>query len=122
MSLTCDCDYDPEPGAVMWEWSSDYSTLNTIRTRKCCSCGEVIQPGDLVAAFDRYKVPDCQAEWNIYGEDEWQGPSRATWYHCEPYADQMFNLQALGFCLSISDNMQDLLKEYVRDYGKGPLK
>lgn len=117
MSLTCECDYDPEPGDVCWWWPNDYATLSTKRARKCCSCGEKIAPGETVAAYHRYKIPDYDIEIDIYGEDGDTGPARATWYHCEKCADLCFSLQDLGFCLNISDNMPILALEYAETYG-----
>lgn len=117
MSLTCYCDYEPDPGAVSWIWPDDYSTLSTARARKCCSCGERIAPGDLVAAYHRYKVPEYPIEIGIYGDDGDDGPRRATWYHCERCADLCFSLLDLGFCLYIGDDMRGLVREYAEMRG-----
>lgn len=118
MSLSCSCEYYPEAGSVMWEWPTDYTPLNTKRSRNCCSCGDKIATGSLVAAFHRYKVPEYQIEINLYGEDGDQGPHRATQYHCERCADLMFSLLDLGFeCISIYDDMRGLGKEYANIYG-----
>lgn len=117
MSLTCDCDYDPEPGMVCWSWSNDYSVLETKTSRTCCSCGTKLVPGDLVAAYPRFKIPEYDIEINIYGEWGDDGPSRATWYHCEECADLALSLRELGFCFDISDNMRGLTREYAEMYG-----
>ena len=118
MTLSCYCDYDwPEPGSVRWFWPNDYSTLQTKRSRKCCSCGERIEGGATVAAYTRYKVPEFEIELSIYGEGGDDGPPRATWYHCEECADLCFSLQELGFCLYIGDDMRSLVREYADTYG-----
>lgn len=117
MGLTCNCEWDPEPGSVCWEIPAKHTTLKSKQSRKCCSCGERIEVGDCVAAFERFKVPEYDIEIAIYGEGEWQGPSRATWYHCERCADLMFSLSELGFCIDLYDDMRQLVKEYARDYG-----
>ena len=36
----------------------------------------------------------------------------ASKYMCENCSDIFFNLYELGFCVSIEDNMNDLLEEY----------
>ena len=113
--LTCECDYGPEPGQVLWWVPNDYNALKTKQARKCQSCGCRIQPGDIVVPFDRYKVPETDVELCIYGE-EGEIP-RATHYHCEACGDQFFNLAALGFCMDIYENMPAMLAEYVREYG-----
>ncbi len=117
MSLTCACDYDPEPGDICWVAPRDYSVLATKRARKCCSCGDKITPGETVAAFHRYKVPEYQIEIDIYGDDGFEGPPRATWYHCERCADLFFSLIDLGFCIHIKDEMRALVREYAATYG-----
>lgn len=118
MSLTCQYEYDPEPGDVCWDIPADYTTLKTKRARKCVSCGDRIEPGDIVAAFERYKVPEYDIEIAIYGEDEWRGPARATWYHCERCADLYYSLIALGFCIAANDDMPQLVREYTDTYGR----
>jgi len=119
MSLSCSCYHELEPGDIRWDWPSDYSTLQTKRTRKCVSCDDKIGIGDVVAQFLRYKVPEYQIEINIYGEDTEHGPPRATHYHCERCADLMFSLLELGFdCISIYDDMRRLVKDYSELYGK----
>jgi hypothetical protein len=37
----------------------------------------------------------------------------ADWVMCEECSDQFFNLEALGFCVLVGENMQELLAEYV---------
>lgn len=119
MTLSCSCDYEPDAGSVCWLWANDYSELKTKRSRKCCSCGKRIKVGELVAAYERYKVPEYEIELQIYGEDDWNGPPRATKYHCEECADLCFSLLELGFeCISIFDNMRGLVAEYANEYGQ----
>ena len=116
MSLSCNCDFEAEGGDICWWWPSDYSTLKTKRARKCCSCGDRIEVGDIVAFYDRYKVSDCEIEYSIYGEGLDEGPPRAAWYHCEKCADILFSLKALGFCMNINDDMRGVLRDYQETY------
>lgn len=113
MGLSCDCDYEPEPGDVCWWKARDFSTLESKRSKRCCSCGDKIRPGGTVAAFDRYKVPEHQIELNIWGDCCDQGPPRATWYMCERCAGLFFSLDELGYCIDIRDDMRELVKEYA---------
>jgi len=113
--LSCECDYEPEPGDIWWYQPNDYTSYSSKRRTKCCSCGEKISKDDLVTAFERYKVPDTDIEVKIYGEDG-EVP-RAYWYMCEKCSDIMFSLSELGFCIDIRQKMQNLLKEYHDVYG-----
>ena len=120
MSLSCYCDdYYPDPGDILWLWPNDYSTLATKRSRKCCSCGVKITPGETVGAIVRWKVPDSDIEYAIYGDTDDDGPPRATWYQCETCADLCFSLLDLGFCFYADDHMPSLVAEYAAIYGKG---
>lgn len=111
--LTCYCD----GGDYDWYYRSpdDYATLDTKRARKCCSCKSHIKVGDLCVKFVRYEMcNEDSISYRIHGNER----SLAPYFMCEACGDQYFNLEALGFCMSIgSDNMQDLRKEYVKLYG-----
>ena len=87
-----------------------YSTLDTSRRKRCWSCNDLIDIGAPALKFLRWKIPETQVECWIYGED---GEIKlAPKYHCEECADQFFNLDALGFCSSATENQFDLLEEY----------
>jgi hypothetical protein len=112
MSLTCSCpDYEDWDVSYWYKGPDDYSVLRTKRSRKCKSCGAKIAVGDLTAQFIRWRETSSDIEIKILGEGE--PVYLADWYFCEPCADQYFNLEALGFCISIEDNMHELLAEYV---------
>lgn len=111
MSLSCYCDYDPEPGDICWYRPHDFTTLKMKRSRRCRSCGCTIRPGDDCAAIERYKVPDGTVECRIYGEDG-EIP-RATHYWCETCAGLAFSLHDLGFCFDIGDDMRGVVKKYA---------
>ena len=116
MSLSCDCNFDADIRDHSWLWYAprDYVTLSTKRSRRCCSCGTRIKPGDIVAAFERLRAPTAIEE-RIYGEDA--EIEIATWFHCETCADLYFSLADLGFCMSIEDDMREVVREYARTYG-----
>ena len=110
MGLSCSCDWDPYPGQHCWEPEETYSFLHTSQRKRCWSCGALIEIAAVVLKFHRWKIPKTQVECWIYGEDG-EIPL-APKYHCEECADQFFNLEALGFCGSATENQFDLLAEY----------
>jgi hypothetical protein len=107
MSLSCSCDDYCEK----WHFPpEDYTTLATKRWRKCCSCMATIRPGDMCAKFEREKNAEPgSVEERIHGEIV----ELAALYMCEACADQYFNLADLGYCISLGDDMRELLREYV---------
>lgn len=111
MSLSCYCYYDPEPGAVLWASPRDYAPLATKKSRKCCSCTQRINKGDLCAEVRRSKVPETEIEDRIYGEET--GVPRASAYLCERCADLAFSLEELGFCPQPWEDQRELVKEYA---------
>ena len=111
MSLSCSCEYDPEPGDTCWRAPHDFPVLRGSRPIKCCSCGDKINPGDTTGDFQRYKVPDSDIECRIYGEDG-EIP-RASWFMCERCAGLFFSLDELGYCIDIHDDMRKLVAEYA---------
>lgn len=115
MSLSCECEWYPEPGEWAYYSPNNYTTLETSRRKRCRSCKELIDIGAIVIAFDRYRVPNHDVEINIYGEDG-EIPI-AAWYHCEECADLYFSLTELGFCGSPNENQHDLVEEYAEEYG-----
>lgn len=110
MPLTCGCDDYPEPGMVIWYDPEGYTTLQTKRRQRCCSCGDVIEIGATVGVTQRYKVPETEIECRIYGEDG-EIP-RASKYMCEECTDLLLSLREVGFCVYAGENQKELLKEY----------
>lgn len=110
MSLSCSC-----PDLEYCEWffiqADDFTTLQTSKRKRCKSCNELIDIGAMCLKFNRYRHPKDDIERYIYGYDDAEIPI-ASYYHCESCGDQYFNLTELGFCIDITDNIFDLLKEY----------
>lgn len=111
MGLSCSCDYDPEPGAVLWYGPEDYKPLSTPRARKCCSCGEKIAVGDTCCEVPRVKVPETDIECRIYGEDG-EIPL-APKFMCERCADLSFSLEELGYCAQPFEDQRQLVADYA---------
>ena len=114
MGLSCST-YDYDGDGWYYYSPDDYSTLDTKRSRKCCSCKKTLRPGDMVVRFDRYRGPLSDIEQDIAGDEIVLAP----WWMCEPCGDQFFNLDALGFCIMLGDeSMDELRRQYVEEYVK----
>lgn len=111
MGLTCYCGGEYE---WFYEGPNDYETLQTKRSRKCCSCGGKIEIGDVVTSFCCYREPRSDYEENRFGD---QVPL-ADKFMCEPCSDLYFSLTELGFCITLGDEMRELAREYAEVYGK----
>lgn len=69
MSLSCSCgDYDGDDIAWWYNTPDDYTTLQTKMRKRCCSCNELIDLGDTVLKFNRWRNPKTEIEEKIYGE------------------------------------------------------
>lgn len=114
MSLSCYCGDDYE-----WWYNppNDYSYLDTKRSRKCCSCGERIAVGELQATFECWKFAEHEVERRIYGDD---GMPLAAKHMCERCADLYYSLEALGYCITLGDDMRDLVAEYAELHQRRP--
>ena len=106
MSLSCYCDDDYD---WWFEEDSDYSKLDTKRSRKCCSCHDRIAVSDLVLSLRCWRNPANDIEERIYRDEV----PMATKYLCERCADLYLSLTELGFCITMGDDMRDLVKEYA---------
>jgi hypothetical protein len=107
MSLSCYCG-EWDEADWYWTYVENFSVLKRKRAKKCCSCKEVIRPGEECVEFFRHRDPRCDIEERIYNDEV----PLTSWYHCAKCGEQFFNLTALGFCFQIDENMFDLLKEY----------
>jgi hypothetical protein len=88
--------------------------LGTKRGRKCKSCGSMIKVGENCIEFERYiSTEGDEIKERIHG-DEMQ---IASWFHCERCGEQYLNLEELGYCVDITENMFDLLAEYREEHG-----
>ena len=84
--------------------------------RKKCSCGTLINPGELCAEFDCSRSPKTDIEERIYGDEV----PLANKFLCERCADLYFSLIDLGFDqVCPIENMLDLVKEYAEIYQSG---
>lgn len=119
MGLTCDCDVDwyPDPGEWYWNGSpSEYKPLPFKRSKRCCSCNELIRPGELSVQHSRGRIPDSDIEIGIYGEDG-EIPIASDWM-CEKCSDLFFSLAELGYCVLPRDDMRELVHEYAQTHNQ----
>ncbi len=111
MSLSCHCD-DFEIDGDSWGYISgeDFSNLQTKRSRKCCSCGDMILPGADVVKFERMRGPRNEIEERCKGAEIYL----SDWYMCEECGGLYLSLSELGYCVELGqDDMHDLVKEYA---------
>lgn len=111
MTLSCDCDTEDR-----WYYESDdYTILTTSKRKRCASCNSLIDISAICALFTRYRATKTDIEEKIYGEEI----RLADAYMCECCSDLYFSITELGYCVDLSDNMHDLVREY-RDMVNDP--
>lgn len=109
MSLSCSCEsYDAD-----WYYSppDDFTTLATKRSRKCCSCGAKVSPGDTVMEFTRWRAPSDRCNYieeAIFGDEV----PLAPWFMCETCGGLFLAVDDLGMCCDIGENIAHQIKEY----------
>ncbi len=112
MSLSCYCgDYDDSEWS--YTYSNDFTTLQTKRSRKCCSCGYRIKIGDDCMKFDRSKPPGSDIEERIYGDEV----PLASWYMCESCGGVFLSVKELGMCFNLDGNIKEQVRELNHDGG-----
>lgn len=109
MSLSCSCG---DEAAWYYETTNDFTTLQTKRSRKCCSCGDKIKPGDDCVKFERYKYPETEIEERIYSDVV----PLASWYMCESCGGVFLSVTELGMCFNLDGNIKDQVRE-LNSYG-----
>jgi len=127
MGLSCSCEFDYEYEFEAGEWYYDYDSqgylipLETSRRKRCCSCNALIDVGATCNKYPRLRYPYTDAEARIKcGFDDLESSlseeariPMAPHYHCERCAEIWLNLTDIGYeCISPSENMVELLKEY----------
>jgi hypothetical protein len=119
MGLSCNCDFDTYDDLDWW-WVGP-GTLQIMptlgRRKKCCACGDFINPGEEVLAFRRYRNIRTDIEERIHGEEFPLAPH----YTCEECSDLISAIESLGMCYSLDQPIKDQIAEYmeaVRAYEK----
>jgi len=107
--LTCTC-WEDEDAQWFYFEPKDFSKLDTSRRKRCCSCKRLINIGSDILKFTRERPCRDEVEDSIYGEGELV--PIAPCYMCETCGEIYLNLSDIGYCLDISESMQEYLKEY----------
>ena len=118
--LSCSC-YDDDECAWYYNSLEKFIPLATKhnRRRRCCSCHKPIDIGASVVRIDRWRPPRDEIELRIARHDDAEIPL-AAWFLCEECGEIFLNLNAIGYCIDVSESMQDLLKEYHEMTGWKP--
>ncbi len=109
--LTCaysDEDHEYYPGQYAYWIPEDFVKFQATRRKRCCSCKVLIDQETDCLQFDRFRYPSSDIEERMYGNEV----PLASWFMCESCGEIYLNLQDLGYCLDIEEDMRDLLKEY----------
>lgn len=100
-------------GKAVWD-QEFFFPLATKRARKCKSCKELIKVGENCIEFTRHvSTEGDEISERIHGDEM----EIASWFHCEKCGEQYLNLEDLGYCVDISENMFDLLAEHREQHG-----
>lgn len=108
MGLSCSCgDY--------YEWfysfssNLDFSNItNRVYRPRCQSCKRKINLNELCLCFDCYRDSKTDIEESIYGDEV----PLADKYLCEQCGEIFLNLESLGYCLSLGEDLRETLREY----------
>lgn len=110
--LSCSCSDDYESWYIP---ADDFAPLNTVRSRKCASCGERIPVGALALRLWGYRQPRGDYEESRFGDEV----PIADLFYCEECGEIDMNLRELGYCLNVGDKREDL-QEYWKMTGFDP--
>lgn len=115
MGLSCGC---PDWYEAEWYYQepSDFTALNTLRGRRCRSCGSCVQPGSEVLEFTRFREAKLGYEENKFGDTV----DLASHYLCYRCGEIFLNLSAYGYCVYYDDDMRELLREHWHVTGFTP--
>lgn len=103
--LSCSCDdyfdtwyYPPD----------DFSKFDRKRRKRCVSCKELIDIGSDCIEFEMFCSPRSDIEESIWGDEV----PMASKYMCEKCGEIFLNLSALGYCITIGNNIKEDLEDY----------
>ena len=88
----------------------NFSKLSSSRSKRCCSCKILINPGKTCIELSRFRWPKSEIEIKIFGEGS--ELKIASWYLCEQCGEHFLNLTSIGFCYRAGENIMEMLKEY----------
>lgn len=111
--LSCSCDGDYE-----WFYSppKDFTKSPVGRRKRCTSCGKLINIRDDCLKFYCYRSPRSDFEERFHGDEV----PMADQFMCESCGEIFLNLEAIGYCIGLGDNMKELLRDYWEITGFKP--
>ena len=112
MGLSCSCDYDDNVDGYAEADNKGYTLLVTKRRQRCVSCNDLISIFAVTQKFFCWRSPRDDIEERIHGDEV----RTATKYMCEKCADMYWSLTELGYCVSIGENMRDLVSDYAHEH------
>lgn len=112
--LSCSCDFDSD--GWYYCFPNNFSLFGHKRRRRCCSCNKLIDIGAQCVEFDRYRPAITEVEERICGNEI----NLASWFMCEWCGEMFFNLESLGYCLTLGDSMKENLEDYWNMTGFKP--
>jgi hypothetical protein len=105
--LSCNCDFDTDDW--WYDPPSDFTIYDKWVGKVCCSCHKsIIRFGDLCIAFNRFRNSWSDIEEKIWGDTV----QLADWYLCESCGEIYLNLDSLGYCYLLGEDITDNLRDY----------
>ena len=109
MSLSCSCDFDVDNCDWWWEEHSKVLAMPVLARRKrCCSCKELINVGEDVFKFYRYRKPNSEVEERIHGDSVAIAPQ----WTCETCSGLITSIEDLGMCYTFDESLKHQIAEY----------
>lgn len=109
MGLSCSCpEWDGDPDSWCWFEANDFEKFNAKKRKRCCSCKNLVDINTDVLKFYRMRSAKTEIEERICGGEIWLAPL----IMCEQCGEIYLNLQAIGYCLTPTDDMRECLSEY----------
>ena len=110
MGLTCYC----TDNYSWWYSERGEAPLVASRSKRCCSCRELVRPGDIALHFTCWRDPRSDIEERIYIDEV----PMADKVMCEECGDLYSALSDLGFCITLGEDMHELVRQYAETYGQ----
>ena len=109
MSLSCTCDFEPDEYSWWWE---DHTAIKPMarfsRRKKCTSCGSLINDGEDVFEFPRYRAARTDIEEDIHGDTVKLAPH----YTCETCSGLIEAVESAGMCFALNASIAEQIAYY----------
>jgi len=108
MSLSCSYDFAMDGWWYEIQNQSDFKPLNTTKRKRCASCKTLIDINSDCIKFQRFRSPVTDIEERICDD----AVQLANWYLCESCGEIYLNLEAIGYCYFLGDDLRQNLRDY----------